>query len=815
MVKDTNTKRSKGFGYVSFAIEEDANAAIDTLNGKDVDGRSIIVELATRNNRTDSNNKYVKKAPSTYTVKQSMRLVLVWISSSGDKDDLENTLRKRLEACGKVESLSILNTMSRYRVLTPSAVANVRVAEALMSTAAEAKTFVQKNDRQRVKSYFIMAARRLCSFASSRKAQQNCELIIRNLPFKITKDQIVETCSRFGPIASVRVLKGFCFVRFHFKADAARSLKQLNAKPFGENKNNKNKKKKRGKEDKDDEKVEKARVVAVDWALNKQAYENIKQNEESSSDSSSSSDSDSDSDSDSEPKFEISGFENNNNDVEEEIKIPPPAPAGTTLFVCNVPLSASRGDVLRTFGKFGHIESVKMVRDKDSGAFRGSVFVQYKSKDSADKALSRSDSVVAGGRMKESTNARGSGPLRVLKIHDRPLVVRRAVNKNEAKSLSEQKKSLKKKIDKRNLHLVQEGRITRNMDVAKSLKESELRKRERGDRDKHEKLRSPLFFVSPTRLAIRNLSTSGELSLTAKLRRAALKAAQDGVTKGKVNLNQVAIHLRPVVGEESNVVMSPDAVQVTACSVLRDKERRDAKGRPRSRGVAFVEFSQHVHALAALRILNNNPQFSKLSNNGSERLIVEFSVENRAMLKKQQELRQQREEENKRKAETQRIIRERAELLEELEGGSSSSSKTTSASKDNKEEKLTKRGRASKRKKLSSGIKSLTNVGAVANAVIGVTGSTTTTNTSTTTKNEEDKKKRKKKKKQKKRKLNEDDLKIAVVEEEDSNKDKKKKRRRKKKGIVVDKDDIAFDGMVAKYKKSLFKNEGIDDRWFV
>ena len=33
--------------------------------------------------------------------------------------------------------------------------------------------------------------------------------------------------------------------------------------------------------------------------------------------------------------------------------------------------------------------------------------------------------------------------------------------------------------------------------------------------------------------------------------------------------------------------------------------------------------------------------------------------------------------------------------------------------------------------------------------------------------------------------------------------------------VKMDKDDIAFDGMVAKYKKALFKKNGGDDRWFV
>lgn len=37
----------------------------------------------------------------------------------------------------------------------------------------------------------------------------------------------------------------------------------------------------------------------------------------------------------------------------------------------------------------------------------------------------------------------------------------------------------------------------------------------------------------------------------------------------------------------------------------------------RSKGFAFVEFREHFHALAALRMLNNNPQYSDYSVGGA------------------------------------------------------------------------------------------------------------------------------------------------------------------------------------------------------
>ena len=40
---------------------------------------------------------------------------------------------------------------------------------------------------------------------------------------------------------------------------------------------------------------------------------------------------------------------------------------------------------------------------------------------------------------------------------------------------------------------------------------------------------------------------------------------------------------------------------------MRDMSRPDEKGQGRSRGYGFVDFTEHQHALACLRELNNNP----------------------------------------------------------------------------------------------------------------------------------------------------------------------------------------------------------------
>jgi RNA recognition motif-containing protein len=46
VITDRDTGRSKGFGFVEFANDQEAQAAISGLNGKDMSGRSLTVSQA-------------------------------------------------------------------------------------------------------------------------------------------------------------------------------------------------------------------------------------------------------------------------------------------------------------------------------------------------------------------------------------------------------------------------------------------------------------------------------------------------------------------------------------------------------------------------------------------------------------------------------------------------------------------------------------------------------------------------------------------------------------------------------------------------
>lgn len=46
VIMDRETNRSRGFGFVEMSTDEEAKAAIDSLNGKDLNGRAVMISEA-------------------------------------------------------------------------------------------------------------------------------------------------------------------------------------------------------------------------------------------------------------------------------------------------------------------------------------------------------------------------------------------------------------------------------------------------------------------------------------------------------------------------------------------------------------------------------------------------------------------------------------------------------------------------------------------------------------------------------------------------------------------------------------------------
>jgi RNA recognition motif-containing protein len=59
VITDRDTNQSKGFGFVEMETQEEAQAAIKALDGKEFEGRTIVVNVARpREDRPQGNNNF-------------------------------------------------------------------------------------------------------------------------------------------------------------------------------------------------------------------------------------------------------------------------------------------------------------------------------------------------------------------------------------------------------------------------------------------------------------------------------------------------------------------------------------------------------------------------------------------------------------------------------------------------------------------------------------------------------------------------------------------------------------------------------------
>ncbi|XP_065676054.1 RNA-binding protein 28-like [Hydra vulgaris] len=484
---------------------------------------------------------------------------------------------------------------------------------------------VQKIKGQKVKKSNTLSAVLLTKEGKfpSKKVQQKSRLIIRNLSFKCEEQDIRDSFSVFGKVIDIKIptktvnnksLKiGCAFVQFDNEINAKIAMEKMNLKEI------------------------KGRPVVVDWAIEKDEYQSQKkekevlpnkngnislnqeieekpnkgikssekfiedfedsvEKEENQEDDNSTQDDDEGSHDDSNNE----GFhdDSNNEDSDDlykdedddkfEEKILPKkqlkdAKEGKTVFIRNLSYNTSEEEIEEEFKKFGEIEYCKLVVDQQTGSSRGSAFVKFKEVESAEACVKQTSG--------ENQNS--------VSIDGRALVVSLAVTKGKVNEIVREKMDAKKETDKRNLYLAYEGMITRNSPAAEGLSDADLKKREKALIEKKAKLKNPNYFVSRTRLSVRNLP---------------------------LNIN--SIELKDVFLK----AVKNDDIKITNVKIMTSKDRKDSKGMPRSLGFGFLEVGVHEHALAILRAANNNPDlFGK-----NRRPIVEFAIENAKALKIQE-----------------------------------------------------------------------------------------------------------------------------------------------------------------------------------
>lgn len=443
--------------------------------------------------------------------------------------------------------------------------------------------------------------------------------------------------------------RGFAFVWLVSRADASRAIAGVNGKEIGrgaaERAQYKAAKGKGGREaaKKALEEVTKSaqapRTVAVDWALSKKDWE--KKAEETDGE-------ETEKEAETEEEDEKSESENDDEEDEEEATKPalPEPEEGTTLFIRNLPYQATEIELRDLFRSFGPLRYAKVTMDRATKRPKGTGFVCFWQKESADKALRQANLVEQEAGLKASGSSSSmatgkqnpfsqpsvltadpSAPLAAqLNLHGRLLSIVPAVARPEASALETNARKLREKGDKRNTYLMREGVPLPGTALASQLSEQEREKRLASFSMRKSQLQSnPGLYISKTRLSVRQLP----LYATQKtLKRLALYATrefdaevkrgerEDLSAEDKAESNRLLEELKAsgTMGSKTSKKVNERPTAVIQSKVVRQNDTRldPLTGQGRSRGYAFLEMRTFADALKVVRWANASKEASKL-----------------------------------------------------------------------------------------------------------------------------------------------------------------------------------------------------------
>ncbi|XP_063236385.1 RNA-binding protein 28 [Bacillus rossius redtenbacheri] len=424
--------------------------------------------------------------------------------------------------------------------------------------------------------------------------QKRGRLIVRNLPFKVTEANFKEHFEQFGQVHEVKLLRrpdgklvGCGFVQFTWKQNAAKAILKTSGKPFM------------------------GRTIIVDWAVPKKVFTAQTQQgegaevksepeDEATAVKEDPDDDDDDVDADerkldakkrrvssseesgpseSEDELEDDGGEEGSPEDDEGSSGARPrvtsddVAEGRTVFLKNIPFSATNENLRECVEQFGEVIYALVCIDPLTEHSKGTGFVKFKGKESAERCLS------AGGQL-----SLGSQQLQVLPALPRQEIQDRAHGRKEAT----------RNHDSRNLYLVKEGVVLAGSAAAAGVSAADMARRLQLEQWKTQMLRNLNMFVSRTRLVAHNLPSSWD----------------DAGLRGLFSQH------------------APPGAVIKEARVMRDLRDVDAQGVGRSKEYGFVTFESHEAALQALRSINNNPRIFT----AAKRPIVSFSIENKAIL---------------------------------------------------------------------------------------------------------------------------------------------------------------------------------------
>lgn len=730
VVSDRESRKSKGIGYVTYVDAEDAERAHEKLQGSSIDGsrRHIQLEWADRRSTTAEGREGKREKSTAGRVAPSHTLperdpdavrtiVVSGLESCSPPADTK-TLYKRVRKIGDVEHVEFKELdgtpskdVALVRFRTPNhAMDAVSKLHAHQFKGAQLSVGLKKRLEGALRLEQHMRPDTLKKHQSMKQkieelngqawnVNQNraglsreSRVIIRNLPFDITLEDLRAIFLPYGPIYDITVPtkqsegeeskpprgRGFAFVWFVSRADAARAIEAVNGVSLrhgaAEQAALKKAKGKKGREvakealDKVQASAQPARPVAVDWSLSQKDWlaraeeepteepestqtptkrprsegddEDVSQEENSSSDSG---DSDSDSDSDSESSDANTEPESDDEDEQADESSKPPnklatTDTGTILFIRNLPYQATEQELKDLFRSFGPMRYAKITMDPATKRSRGTGFVCFWKRESADAALHDAELVqretaassLMDAKLPKSNpfsvpsvmTADPSAPLVArFTLHGRVLNVSRAVTREHAAKLETASRKSREKSDNRNTWLLREGVPLPNTPLSKSLSEKEVDRRLQSFSIRRAQLgANPSLHVSKTRLAVHQLPLFVTDKMLKRMALYALRAFTDEVKAGeREDLDEdekadktVSANVKETTDSESGKKRPPPSLVIQS-KVVRQNERVDPfTGKGRSRGYGFVEMRTFPHALKVLRWANGNKALGDL-----------------------------------------------------------------------------------------------------------------------------------------------------------------------------------------------------------
>ena len=712
VVTDRETRTSKGVGYVTFADAVDAEQCLEKLQGSSIDGSKRKIQLQWADRRVQGEERKSKSdAPKkSRDIDQrdpdAVRTIVVSGLSRCDPPADTKTLYKRARKIGDVESVefvavdgSVSSDVANIRFRTPNhamdAVPKLHAHQfkgAQLSVEIKKRVDNARRREQHMRPETLEKQRKLLEKVertsgvvpqSNIPLSRESRLIVRNLPFDVTEEDILAVFLPFGAVYDVSMprmedsdrIRGFAFVWFVSRSDAEKALAQINgseiSRGMAQQAAIKKAQGKKGRTAAKEEfervttKAQPARPVAVDWSVSQKEWlamadednsrgelggdegdedvededEDEDEDESEDEDEDESEDEDDDGAEDDEGESEDNKDDEDNEDEDGNGSVSKPVKPtlastddGTTLFIRNIPFQATEMDLRELFRGFGPLRYARITMDGETKRSRGTGFVCFWKRDSADEVLrqaeivARETSAMSAPESKPNPfsvpsviTADPSAPLVArFTLHGRVLSVVRAVARETATKLESASRRLREKGDKRNTWLLREGVPFPNTPLALNLGEGERERRLKSFGLRRAQLgANPSLHVSKTRLAVHQLPLFVNDKLLKRLALHAQRAFTAEVKEGmRTDLDEEEKEdntMSSVIKPEKEARGRPPPSIVVQSKVVRQNDRVDPlTGQGRSRGYGFLEMRTFIHALKVLRWTNANPEVGKL-----------------------------------------------------------------------------------------------------------------------------------------------------------------------------------------------------------